>query len=163
MRVDAENVSNGSTVEALWALGALEPKKMVKAARRAGWVWWKGCRKQPPKAPFSATLSVQRLIRLSLHPPNLAPRPLCSEWCSLDLTCGPIACNMVYGTRSPTSFRPLLYHRLCVASSVCFLSRRKLASNHRRTVDSVPHGRLPFTLARSGDGYTEVTACWRGS
>jgi hypothetical protein len=27
MRVDVENVNNGSAVEALWALGAPEPKK----------------------------------------------------------------------------------------------------------------------------------------
>jgi hypothetical protein len=37
VRVDLENVSNCSAVEALWALGAPEPKKKVKAARRAGW------------------------------------------------------------------------------------------------------------------------------
>ena len=30
MRVDVENVSNGSAVEALWALGAPEPKKRLK-------------------------------------------------------------------------------------------------------------------------------------
>ena len=31
---------------------------------RAGWVWWKGCRKQLPKALFSAAFSqIQRLIR----------------------------------------------------------------------------------------------------
>jgi hypothetical protein len=30
VRVDVENVSNGSAVEALWALGALEPKKWLK-------------------------------------------------------------------------------------------------------------------------------------
>jgi hypothetical protein len=45
VRVNVENVSNGSMVEALWALGALEPK----AARRRVGVWWKGCRKQTPK------------------------------------------------------------------------------------------------------------------
>ena len=28
--MDLENVSNGSAVEALWALGALEPKKKLK-------------------------------------------------------------------------------------------------------------------------------------
>ena len=62
MRVDVENVSNGSTVEALWALGALEPKKRLKRPDVRVGVWWKGCRKQPPKAPFSATFSqVQRL------------------------------------------------------------------------------------------------------
>jgi hypothetical protein len=43
------NVTNGSAVE---ALGAPEPKKRVKAARRRVGVWWKGCRKQVPKAPF---------------------------------------------------------------------------------------------------------------
>jgi hypothetical protein len=37
MKDGAFHVSNGSTVEALWALGALEPPKKVKAARRAGW------------------------------------------------------------------------------------------------------------------------------
>jgi hypothetical protein len=57
VRVDVENVSNGSTVEALWALGALEPKKRLKRPDVRVGVWWKGCRKQPPKAPFSATFS----------------------------------------------------------------------------------------------------------
>jgi hypothetical protein len=38
-----------SAVEALWALGAPEPKKRVKAARRRVRVWWKGCRNQLPK------------------------------------------------------------------------------------------------------------------
>jgi hypothetical protein len=60
VRVDLENVSIGSGVEALWALGAPEPKKGLK---RVG-VWWKGCRKQLPKASFSAAFSqVHRLMR----------------------------------------------------------------------------------------------------
>jgi hypothetical protein len=49
VRVDVENVSNDSTVEALWALGALEPKKWLKRPDVRVGVWWKGCRKQPPK------------------------------------------------------------------------------------------------------------------
>ena len=75
MRVDVENVS----MEPLWALGALE-KGLKRPDVRVG-VWWKGCRKQPPKAPFSATFSqVQRLmrlvaaefrvLRLKAHPPT---------------------------------------------------------------------------------------------
>jgi hypothetical protein len=63
VRVDLENVSNGSAVEALWALGALEPKKRLKRPDGRVGVWWKGCRKQLPKAPFSAAFSqVQRLM-----------------------------------------------------------------------------------------------------
>jgi hypothetical protein len=34
VRVDVENVSNDSTVETLWALGALEPKKRLKRPDR---------------------------------------------------------------------------------------------------------------------------------
>jgi hypothetical protein len=52
VRVDLENVSNGSAVEALWALGALEPKKWVKRPDVRVGVWWKGCRKQLPKRRF---------------------------------------------------------------------------------------------------------------
>jgi hypothetical protein len=37
-----------------WRLG---PKKRVKAARRGGWLRWKGRRKRLPKSLFSATLS----------------------------------------------------------------------------------------------------------
>jgi hypothetical protein len=54
VRVDVENVSNDSTVETLWALGALEPKKRLKRPDVRVGLWWKGCRKQLPKAPFSA-------------------------------------------------------------------------------------------------------------
>ena len=46
---DVENVSNDSIVEALWALGALEPKKRLKRPDGGVGVWWKVCRKQPPK------------------------------------------------------------------------------------------------------------------
>jgi hypothetical protein len=43
----------------------LEPKKRLKRPDARVGVWWKGCRKRPPKAPFSAAFSqVQRLIRL---------------------------------------------------------------------------------------------------
>jgi hypothetical protein len=45
-----ENVSNGLRWGLSGALGALEPKKKVKAARRRVGLWWKGCRKQPPRA-----------------------------------------------------------------------------------------------------------------
>ena len=58
MRVDVENVS----MEALWALGALE-KGLKRPDVRVG-VLWKGCRKQPPKAPFFCR--IQRLMRLDL-------------------------------------------------------------------------------------------------
>jgi hypothetical protein len=37
VRVDGENVSNGSAVEALWALGASGPKKRLKRPDAAGW------------------------------------------------------------------------------------------------------------------------------
>jgi hypothetical protein len=49
VRVDVENMSNGSTVEALWALSALEPKKRLKRPDLRVGLWWKGCRKQPPR------------------------------------------------------------------------------------------------------------------
>ena len=58
MRVDLENVSNGSAVE---ALGALEPKKWVKRPDVRVGVWWNGCRKQLPKRRFLP--QVQRLMR----------------------------------------------------------------------------------------------------
>jgi hypothetical protein len=52
-----------SALEALWALGALEPKKRLKRPDTRVGVWWKGCQKQPPKAPFSAAFSqIQRLM-----------------------------------------------------------------------------------------------------
>jgi hypothetical protein len=47
--VDVENMSNGSTVEALWALGALEPKKRLKRPDLRVGLWWKRCRKHPPR------------------------------------------------------------------------------------------------------------------
>ena len=51
MRVDVENVSNVSTVEALWALGALEPKKGLKRPD----VWVGVCVERVPKiAPKGA-------------------------------------------------------------------------------------------------------------
>jgi hypothetical protein len=63
VRVNLENVSNGSAVEALWALNALEPKKRLKRPDGRVGVWWKGCRKQLPKALCSAAFSrVQRLM-----------------------------------------------------------------------------------------------------
>jgi hypothetical protein len=37
VRVEVENVSNGSVVEALWALGAPGPKKRLERPERAGW------------------------------------------------------------------------------------------------------------------------------
>jgi hypothetical protein len=44
-------------------------KKKVKAARRAGWVWWKGRRKRLPKSLFSASLSqMHRYMWLRLSP-----------------------------------------------------------------------------------------------
>ena len=62
MRADVENVSNGSAVEALWALGALEPKNGLSGQTRGLGGGGKGAENSPPKAPFSATLSqVQRL------------------------------------------------------------------------------------------------------
>jgi hypothetical protein len=52
--VDLGNVSNGSAVEALWALGALEPKKRLK---QAGWGVVERLPKTAPKdavfCPFS--------------------------------------------------------------------------------------------------------------
>ena len=94
---------------------------------------------------LSLFLTSQFHFRLSLPSPNLAPRPLCSKRCSLDLPCGPMARNMIYGTRSPTGFRSLLYHRRYIALSVSSLSKRTLASN-RCTVNSVPHYRFPSTF-----------------
>jgi hypothetical protein len=44
-------------MEALWALGALEPKYGV---------WWKGCRKQLPKVPFSGTETFVAKIAIPL-------------------------------------------------------------------------------------------------
>ena len=52
MRVDLENVSNGSAVEALWALGALKPKKKVKAVPKTA----------PKGAVFCRLSQVQRLM-----------------------------------------------------------------------------------------------------
>ena len=53
-----------------WRLG---PKKKVKAARRAGWVRWKGRRKRLPKSPFSASLSqVHRYIWFASFTAELA-------------------------------------------------------------------------------------------
>jgi hypothetical protein len=64
VRVDVENVSNDSTVETLWALGALEPKKRLKRPDARVGCGGKGAENSPPKAPFSATFSqVQRLMR----------------------------------------------------------------------------------------------------
>jgi hypothetical protein len=66
VRVDVENVSNGSAVEALWALGAPGPKKGLKRPDARVGVRWKGFRKQLLKALFSAAFSqVQRLMRLN--------------------------------------------------------------------------------------------------
>jgi hypothetical protein len=53
VRVDAEKVSNSLR----WTLSgrlALQSLKKVKAARRLVGCGGSGCRKQPPKAPFSA-------------------------------------------------------------------------------------------------------------
>jgi hypothetical protein len=51
--VDVGNVSNSLRLEALWALGALEPLKKVKAARRGGWVVVERAPKTAPKRhPF---------------------------------------------------------------------------------------------------------------
>ena len=60
-----------------------------------------------------------------------------------------MARSMIYGTQSPAGFRSHLYHRSCVASSVHFLSRRTLASNHGRILNSIPHCRPPSTLDSS--------------
>ena len=54
MSVDIENVSNSSAEEALWALGAPEPKKRLKRPGGGLGSGGKGAEKQPPKAPFSA-------------------------------------------------------------------------------------------------------------
>jgi hypothetical protein len=56
VRVDVENVSNGSTVEALWALGALEPKKRLKRPDGGLGFGGKGAENTPPPQgpPFSA-------------------------------------------------------------------------------------------------------------
>jgi hypothetical protein len=52
VRVDVENVSNDSTVETLWALGALEPKKWLK--RPDAWVGCggKGAENSPQRRRF---------------------------------------------------------------------------------------------------------------
>jgi hypothetical protein len=65
VRVDVENVSNGSTVEALWALGALEPKKRLK--RPDGGLGVMVPKTAPPKAPFSATFSRDMTRMLLQH------------------------------------------------------------------------------------------------
>jgi hypothetical protein len=49
-------VSNGSVVEALWALGARAQKMLKRPDARVG-VRWKGTRKQLPKALLSAAFS----------------------------------------------------------------------------------------------------------
>lgn len=56
---DVENVSNSSRGERLEALDAWpeKPKKRLKRLGARLGRWWKGCRKQPPKAPFSAAFS----------------------------------------------------------------------------------------------------------
>jgi hypothetical protein len=60
--VDVQNMSNGSALEALWAFGAPEPKK-VQVARSAGRSGGKGTENSLPRPPFSATFSqIQRLI-----------------------------------------------------------------------------------------------------
>ena len=52
VRVEVENVSNDSTVETLWALGALEPKKWLK--RPDAWVGCggKGAENSPQRRRF---------------------------------------------------------------------------------------------------------------
>jgi hypothetical protein len=45
VRVDVENVSKRSALEALWALGALEPKKRLKRPDARVGLWWKGVSK----------------------------------------------------------------------------------------------------------------------
>jgi hypothetical protein len=63
VRVDVENVSNGFCDGG--SLGAPEPLKRLKRPDARVGVWWKGCRKQLPKAPFSAALAqVQRLNKV---------------------------------------------------------------------------------------------------
>ena len=49
-RVDVEKREQRSALEAPWALGALEPKKGLKRPNARVGLWWKGCRKQPPRA-----------------------------------------------------------------------------------------------------------------
>jgi len=64
VRVDLENASNGVCCGGLWVLGERQSLKKVKAARRRVGLWWKGCRRQLPKASFSAAFSqIQRLMR----------------------------------------------------------------------------------------------------
>jgi hypothetical protein len=68
--VDLENVSNGSAVEALWVLGAPEPKKWLK---RPDGGFGKGgvLERVPKRAPkgvvFCRLSQVQRLIRLIIR------------------------------------------------------------------------------------------------
>ena len=64
MRVDVENMSNGSAVEALWALGAPEPKKRLKRPDARVGVWWKGCRKQLPKASYGGVGRVIFVLKI---------------------------------------------------------------------------------------------------
>jgi hypothetical protein len=50
VRVDVEKREHQSALEALWALGALEPKKRLSGQTRGLGLWWKGCRKLAPRA-----------------------------------------------------------------------------------------------------------------
>jgi hypothetical protein len=52
VRADVENVSNVSTVEALWALGALEPKKGLKRPDVWVGVCGKGAEDSPQRRRF---------------------------------------------------------------------------------------------------------------
>jgi hypothetical protein len=119
-----------STVEALWALGALEPKKRLKRPDVRVGLWWKGCRRQLPKASFSAAFSqIQRLMRLILgmSPTNGNPFRMYDAEIDIreerdrNILCGLLQCFRLKTQTSPV-YSPISYSSMTCCVSVTCLS-----------------------------------------
>jgi hypothetical protein len=119
-----------STVEALWALGAPEPKKRLKRPDVRVGLWWKGCRRQLPKVSFSAAFSqIQRLIRLILgmSPTNGNPFRMYDAEIDIreeryrNILCGLLQCFRLKTQTSPV-YSPISYSSMTCCVSVTCLS-----------------------------------------
>jgi hypothetical protein len=73
VRVDLENVSNGSAVEALWALGAPEPKRLKRPDGGLG-CGGRGAKNSSQRRrflpPFHRYLDLSGINRCSLEQPR---------------------------------------------------------------------------------------------
>jgi hypothetical protein len=107
---------------------ALEPKKRLKRPDVRVGLWWKGCRRQLPKASFSAAFSqIQRLIRLILgmSPTNGNPFRMYDAEIDIreeryrNILCGLLQCFRLKTQTSPV-YSPISYSSMtCCVSVTC--------------------------------------------